>query len=104
MILEIWTDNETKHIEIAKFTGAWHKVWHRDNGPAFVMYDNETKLKEIWCKHGAYHREDGPAYIVYKSHKLLDYESVQQRWYMNDIPLYEDEVENIKVKILLQKI
>lgn len=104
MILEIWTDNETKHIETEKFKGAWDKVWHRDNGPAFVMYDNNVKIKEIWCKHGAWHREDGPAYIVYKSHKLLEYESGQQIWYMNNRPLSEDEVEKRKIKLLMQKI
>lgn len=101
MILEIWTDNETKHIETGKFRGAWHKVWHRDNGPAFVMYDNNVKIKEIWCKHGKFHREDGPAYIIHKSY---EHESVQQIWYMNGHPLSEDEVENIKVKLLMQKI
>ena len=42
---------------------------HREDGPAYIIYDFITKYKSIFCEkyyiNGKIHRENGPAFITY---------------------------------------
>ena len=60
----------------------WFKdgVRHRDNGPAFINYNNGQIIKK-WYKDGQLHRDDGPAIINYD----INGQIISQAWYINGI-------------------
>ncbi len=49
-----------------------NNLWHRDNGPAYMSYDDDY---QSWLNNGKLHRLDGPAVI----------NGSCQAWWVNDI-------------------
>jgi len=45
------------------------EILHRDDGPAFISFEDKTKIKKYFIN-GKLHREDGPAYIFYFEGKI----------------------------------
>jgi hypothetical protein len=43
---------------------------HREDGPAYILYDGDHVESELWAQNGAFHREDGPAVTRYFSNGM----------------------------------
>lgn len=51
---------------------------HRENGPAWVVYENNVKREEIYYIHGMIHRMCLPAIITYHNDGTIN----SQEWFM----------------------
>jgi hypothetical protein len=57
--------------------------FHKENGPAMVIYQNRYNKRLIWYQNGGIHRLDGPAYMEFKKNKLKKTKETKHIWYIN---------------------
>ena len=77
--------------------GSWER-WildgklHREDGPAYIRYeDNATTIKEWWIEN-CLHREDGPAYVVCKNQKII-----YEEWWLDGAVLSKEDFTSIEM-------
>ena len=94
--IEYWNDKklcqETWHLD---------GKLHREDGPSAIFYNQDGSVgAEHWHIGGKLHREDGPAVIRYDRDKKAYY----QKWFLNDDMLSPEEIQDIKLKLEIEKI
>ena len=65
--------------EVVKETWALNGMFHNENGPAIIDYENGEVIEEYWYVNNFLHRKDGPAWIKYRNGKI-----VIQEWWVNN--------------------
>jgi len=77
----------------------WHKegdeyYWHRENGPAFIMYyESGEKKYESWWVNDIQHKIDGPACITYYKDG-----TIYEEYWINNTKLTKKEWEEYAIK------
>lgn len=69
----------TKHIVGRLETWKIGEMFHRKDGPAYVLYYTDGAIQEQWYRFGKRHRTDGPA-IITRNHGYTG-----QVWYKKGI-------------------
>ncbi len=65
---------------------------HRDNGPAYQQWnDAGVLIKEIWWQNGRLHRDNGPAHQEWNDAGEL----IRESWWQNGRKLTAQEIEKI---------
>jgi len=74
---------------------------HRLNGPAMAYYYSNGSIEaEVWLLYGKVHRLDGPAIVHYYEDGSIELE----QWYLYDEELTKEQVEDIKIKLEIEKL
>lgn len=61
------------------------QVLHRDNGPAYIRYDNGKVVEKGWYQYGKLHREDGDAFMLWENGVLI----LSRPFFHNDPSLWK---------------
>jgi hypothetical protein len=59
---------------------------HREDGPADIFYNRDGSKDEIWYNHDRKHREDGPAVIHYSPSGQI----VKTEYYIDGLRVYQE--------------
>ena len=74
---------------------------HREDGPAAIYYREDGSVDDkVWYLNGELHREDGPAIVRYRKDGSIG----QELWFIDNTPLSPEEIEELKLKLEIQKI
>lgn len=73
--------------------GWWFKgKSHRENGPAIIKYRDGVITGEQWYFNGGRHRGNGPAWIAYEDGKI-----VERQWWLNGKQLSKRSFKSIEM-------
>lgn len=60
-----------------------HRVYHREDGPAHIMFDMFGYPSYYWYNHGKFHRNDGPA-VINEHSGLFGSGGTKEYWINNE--------------------